>query len=76
VARPNKRRHGDVFAWLLLGYGTLRFLLEFLRADERGALAGLSTSQWIGIPLIAWGVFWLFIQRHDAPRALVQDPRP
>jgi phosphatidylglycerol:prolipoprotein diacylglycerol transferase len=76
VAKPMKRRHGDVFAWLLLGYGALRFLLEFLRDDERGALAGLSTSQWIGIPLIAWGVFWLFVRRHDDSRPLVPDPRP
>ena len=74
VARPHKRRHGDVFAWFLIGYGVLRFALEFLRADERGALAGLSTSQWIGIPLIVWGVFWL-LKRHDSPRPPAPDPR-
>jgi len=57
--RPRKRAHGQVLAaWLVL-YGVLRFLLEFWRADERGAFAGLSTSQWIGIPLVALGA-WLY----------------
>jgi len=74
--RPRKQRHGDVFAWFLVLYGTLRFMLEFLRDDERGALFGLSTSQWIGIPLVLWGVSWLFLQRHDAPRVPAPDPRP
>jgi phosphatidylglycerol:prolipoprotein diacylglycerol transferase len=60
--RPRKRRHGQVFAGLLVGYGTLRFFLEFLRADERGAFMGLSTSQWIGIPLVAWGI-WIMLRR-------------
>ena len=68
VVRPRKRRHGDVFAALLVLYGLLRFLLEFLRDDERGAFLGISTSQWIGIPLVAWGVFWWLAKRradHD-----------
>jgi phosphatidylglycerol:prolipoprotein diacylglycerol transferase len=68
VVRPRKRRHGDVFAALLTLYGLLRFMLEFLRDDERGAFLGISTSQWIGIPLVAWGVFWWLAKRradHD-----------
>jgi phosphatidylglycerol:prolipoprotein diacylglycerol transferase len=61
--RPRKRAHGEVFAGLLVLYGVLRFLLEFVRADERGGFGGLSTSQWLGIPLIAAGV-WLFVARR------------
>jgi phosphatidylglycerol:prolipoprotein diacylglycerol transferase len=67
VVRPRKRRHGEVFAWLLAVYGTLRFGLEFLRDDERGALLGLSTSQLIGIPLVVWGVVML-ARGHAANR--------
>jgi phosphatidylglycerol:prolipoprotein diacylglycerol transferase len=67
VVRPRKHRHGDVFAWMLVLYGALRFVLEFLRNDERGGLLGLSTSQWIGIPLVAWGVYWLLGRRTAAP---------
>jgi phosphatidylglycerol:prolipoprotein diacylglycerol transferase len=33
-------------------YAILRFLLEFLRADERGELLGLSTSQLLAIPAL------------------------
>lgn len=37
----------------LLGYASLRFVLEFFRGDEiRGVFDGLSTSQWISIVLI------------------------
>ncbi|TVR50613.1 MAG: hypothetical protein EA421_16910 [Gemmatimonadales bacterium] len=36
----------------LLAYATLRFGVEFLRADDRGEWLGLSTSQWISLALI------------------------
>lgn len=60
VVRPRKSRHGEVFAWLLITYGLLRFGLEFLRADERGSLWLLSTSQWLGVPVGACGLWLLF----------------
>jgi phosphatidylglycerol:prolipoprotein diacylglycerol transferase len=53
--RPRKRAHGQVFAVFLVAYAVMRFLLEFLRADDRGGFAGLSTSQWISIPLVGLG---------------------
>lgn len=34
-------------------YGAQRFLLEFLRGDARGHWAGLSTSQWLALGLLA-----------------------
>jgi len=48
-----KRYDGQVFVAFLGGYAALRFLIEFARADDRGALLGLSTSQWIGLLLAA-----------------------
>lgn len=57
VVRPRKRTDGQVFAALLVVYGVVRFLLEFVRDDNRGVGFGLSTSQWIGLPLIALGGF-------------------
>ena len=48
-----KRYDGHVFLAFAAGYATLRFLLEFLRNDDRGALGGLSTSQIIGLLLLA-----------------------
>lgn len=44
-----KRYDGQVFVAFLMLYALGRFLLEFLRADDRGALLGLSTSQLIGL---------------------------
>jgi phosphatidylglycerol:prolipoprotein diacylglycerol transferase len=53
VVAPNKRYHGQVFAWFLALYAVARFVIEFLRRDDRGALLGLSTSQLIGVGLVA-----------------------
>ncbi len=49
---PRKRYDGQVFLAFVAGYAVLRFGLEFLRDDDRGALAGLSTSQIIGLCLL------------------------
>ncbi len=50
---PRTRYDGEVFAWFLGLYAAARFLLEILRRDARGGLLGLSTSQLIGLGLIA-----------------------
>jgi phosphatidylglycerol:prolipoprotein diacylglycerol transferase len=47
-----KRYDGQVFAVFLALYALARFLLEFLRRDERGALLGMSTSQLLGVGLV------------------------
>jgi phosphatidylglycerol---prolipoprotein diacylglyceryl transferase len=48
-----KRYDGQVFLAFVAAYAVVRFLLEFLRSDDRGALFGLSTSQLIGLVLVA-----------------------
>ncbi|MDP3277648.1 MAG: prolipoprotein diacylglyceryl transferase [Deltaproteobacteria bacterium] len=50
---PRKRFDGQVFVFFVAAYGVLRFVLEFLREDDRGGVLGVSTSQWISIALIA-----------------------
>jgi phosphatidylglycerol---prolipoprotein diacylglyceryl transferase len=52
-----KRYDGQVFVSFVGLYAGARFLIEFVRADERGALLGLSTSQLVGIPLIAGAIY-------------------
>lgn len=47
---------GAIFGWMLVGYGALRFGLELLRADPRGGIGPLSTSQLLSIPLILAGL--------------------
>ncbi len=61
VVRTRKRFHGQVFATLLMCYGLARFGLEFFRADDRGEwLFGLTTSQWIAVPLFVLGLLILW----------------
>jgi phosphatidylglycerol:prolipoprotein diacylglycerol transferase len=47
-----KRYDGQIFLAFVGLYATVRFLLEFVRADDRGGFLGLSTSQLVGIPLV------------------------
>jgi phosphatidylglycerol:prolipoprotein diacylglycerol transferase len=53
VVHPRKRYDGQVFAAFLALYAVARFLIEFLRRDARGGGLGLSTSQLVGIALVA-----------------------
>jgi len=48
-----KRYDGQVFLAFTALYAAVRFGLEYLRSDDRGELFGLSTSQLIGVLLIA-----------------------
>ena len=40
----------------LISYGIWRFILEFIRTDERGGLPGLTPSQWTSIIFVLAGV--------------------
>jgi phosphatidylglycerol:prolipoprotein diacylglycerol transferase len=51
-----KRYDGQIFVAFVASYATVRFLLEFVRADDRGGLLFLSTSQLLGIVLVAAAV--------------------
>lgn len=55
---PRKRYDGQVFVAFVVLYAIARALIEILRRDDRGGLLGLSTSQLIGLGLIA-GAFAL-----------------
>jgi phosphatidylglycerol:prolipoprotein diacylglycerol transferase len=56
LVQPRKRYDGQVFAAFLALYAVARFLLEILRRDDRGGFLGLSTSQLIGLALVAAAV--------------------
>lgn len=53
IVHPRKRYDGQVFVAFLVLYAIVRFLLEFLRRDERGGALALSTSQLLGFAMIA-----------------------
>jgi len=59
LVHPKKRFDGQVFLAFLILYAALRFVLEYWRADDRGGLLGLSTSQYLGVLIagacvVAW----------------------
>jgi len=60
--RKHRTFSGQVFLGWVLGYGTLRPLIELLRDDEqRGNVGPLSTSQFIGIISVTFGLALLAI---------------
>lgn len=65
---PRRKRTGDTGFLYMLLYGVGRFLIEFLRNDERGAVGGLSTSQFISLFIVAAGILLMCNKR----RALVE----
>ncbi|MGF1468230.1 MAG: prolipoprotein diacylglyceryl transferase [Sandaracinaceae bacterium] len=71
LVEPRKRFDGQVFVLSMGAYAVLRFLLELVRADERGALGWFTTSQWIGLlglVVLAW-LWRLFARRARARMA-------
>lgn len=63
-----KRYDGHVFVAFVILYAIARFVLEFWRADDRGGVWSLSTSQWIGLLLIGVAVFLHKRLSSRAPR--------
>jgi phosphatidylglycerol:prolipoprotein diacylglycerol transferase len=70
-AKPRPR--GAVSAWFLIGYGALRFAVEFTREPDNflGLLAlGLSMGQWLSIPMvIAGAALLIWAKRHQGASA-------
>jgi len=69
-----KRFDGEVIAAYAVLYGLTRFLIEFVRDDPRGDIAGLttltglSTSQLISLIVVVGGLVFLFLRRRRARR--------
>ncbi len=65
-----KRYDGQIFLAFVALYAFARFLLEFWRSDDRGGLLGLSTSQLIGLGLVAAAAaaHRVLLRRRETPR--------
>lgn len=63
----HQKRTGNTGALYLLLYGIGRFLIEFLRSDERGSVGMLSTSQFISIGIVLAALVLFF--RHKIFKA-------
>ncbi len=69
---PRKRFDGQVMLFFLVSYSVLRYAIETVRADDRGGMFGLSTSQLLGVVIVAvcaglWP--WLARRARAAMRA-------
>ncbi|MDY2888109.1 MAG: prolipoprotein diacylglyceryl transferase, partial [Candidatus Caccosoma sp.] len=52
----------------MVSYGIFRFLIEFIRGDERGAfLLNLSPAQWISILLVIGSIIlFIFLKKYKS----------
>lgn len=61
--RRRDQRHGSVLALYLMTYPIIRFLLEFIRGDERLRVGSLDAAQLISLILIGTGLaLWWFVR--------------
>ncbi len=69
-----KRFDGQVFLWFVALYSAGRFLIEFLRNDNRGMFFSgyLSSSQVVALPLMAAALFFLVYLGRRAQTAKEQ----
>ena len=72
-----KKPFGTVTGWYFILYGVWRFIIEFFRSDDRGAVGTLSTSQFIGIFVVLAGIaLLLLIKRGVLSQSELPDPEP
>jgi len=80
--RAGKYRYGTAFLGYILYYSILRFLIEFLRGDDRGAFlsSALSPSQWVSLAAglaAAWALKVRGVREtNPATRTIYADGRP
>ncbi len=72
---PLRRRDGEVMALMMMAYPVTRFLIEQLRNDEPGMVAGLTISQAISVVVFLAGVaYWAYLSR--LPKGRYADSAP
>lgn len=73
-----KYNFGYNFPLFLFAYGLFRYLIEFIRGDERGALiAGMSPSQFWSIIMMALALplaIWMYFLYQKRNRYLIEHP--
>ena len=61
----NRRWHGEIVCLFIFGYGAIRFLTEFLRADNPPIYFGLTLSQTISLMLFGLAAIVWFGRKAD-----------
>lgn len=66
-----KHNFKDNLSLYLISYGIFRFLIEYLRGDERGKLIGvISPSQFWSVVMVLAGLTMLFVMRYIYRKAI------
>jgi len=60
ISRKKTEKEGIKISIYLIGYGTIRFVVEFFRGDLRQFYLNLSTAQWISLIFIFFGAMMIF----------------
>ncbi len=69
LAKGKRRTHGQALGLYFVFYSIGRFLVEFIRGDaERGHVGPLSTSQFIAIFMLIFGLIMLFLPKRLSGR--------
>ena len=76
AAYNKKPRRGTVSGLYMILYAVWRFIIEFFRADERGTVGVLSTSQFISLFIFAFGAFLLYRSRQEVNDFEKPEPKP
>ena len=64
LAKGKRRTHGQALGLYFVFYSIGRFLVEFIRGDaERGHVGPLSTSQFIAIFMLIFGLIMFFLPK-------------
>ncbi|MBF0423276.1 MAG: prolipoprotein diacylglyceryl transferase [Magnetococcales bacterium] len=66
----SRRGRGELFGIFLLGYGVVRFMIEFFREPDPqlGLLSlGLSMGQWLCLPMMLVGLTLIVLARRRVP---------
>ncbi len=71
-----RRNHfpGEIFARFGMGYGLIRFLVEFLRADNPPQYLGLTLSQVISVIVGLCATFWYCMQKRTGAASVKSEP--
>ena len=66
-----EEKHGLIFGVFLILLWTVRFFVEYVKGDQGGieeSLGLFSTGQWLSIPFIMVGIFFLFMAEKPLPK--------
>jgi len=73
--KQKRKAQGEIFLFMCMLYSAWRFLIEFLRGDERPQWLGeLSYSQVVSIALFVVAGVWVFLLRSRPP--VEEPPKP